>query len=179
MMIDVIAGILLVVAIVKGLTRGLIVAIFSIIAVIIGIAAAMKLSVVVASYLKDSVNISAQWWPVISFALVFIVVVILIRMVATMIEKAVTWTLLGWVNKLGGVLLYMLTFMISFSVLLFFADQIKLISKETMDNSVIYPIIKPWGPWAIDTIGALIPWFKDMFTQLEEFFGKVADHAKP
>ena len=100
-MIDVVVCILLIMAIVKGLRRGLIVALFSMVAIIVGIAAAMKLSVVVAEKLKDSVNIAAQWWPVISFILVFVVVVLLIRLVANMIEKAVQWTLLGWVNKIG------------------------------------------------------------------------------
>lgn len=179
MMIDIIVCILLVMAIWKGLRRGLIVALFSIIAFIVGLVAAMKLSVVVANYLKDSVNISAQWWPVVSFILVFIVVVILIRLLANMIEKAVEWTLLGWVNKLGGVLLYVLMFIISFSVLLFYAEQIKLISKTAIDSSVTYPAVKPWGPWAIDAMGSLIPWFKDMFSQLEQFFDRVAHHATP
>jgi membrane protein required for colicin V production len=179
MMIDIIVAMLVIVGIVKGLTRGLIVAIFSIIALIIGIAAAMKLSVVVAGYLKDSVNISAQWWPVISFMLVFVVVVVLIRFLANMLEKAVSWSLLGWVNKLGGVILYVVMFITSFSVLLFFAEQIKLINKETMDSSVTYSLVKPWGPWAIDTFGSLIPWFKDMFTQLQQFFERIAHQAAP
>jgi membrane protein required for colicin V production len=179
MMIDIIVAMLVIVGIVKGLTRGLIVAIFSIIALIIGIAAAMKLSVVVADRLKDSVNISAQWWPVISFVLVFIVVVVLIRFLANMIEKAVSWSLLGWVNKLGGVILYVVMFITSFSVLLFFAEQIKLISKETIDHSVTYSWVKPWGPWAIDTFGSLIPWFKDMFGQLQQFFERIAQQAAP
>lgn len=179
MMIDIIVCILLVMAIIKGLRRGLIVALLSMMAFVVGIAAAMKLSVVVADYLKDSVNISAQWWPVISFILVFLVVVLLIRLLANLIEKAVEWTLLGWVNKLGGVILYVLMYIISFSVLLFYAEQLKLISKAAIDSSVTYSAVKPWGPWAINAIGSLIPWFKDMFAQLEQFFDRVAHHAAP
>jgi membrane protein required for colicin V production len=179
MMIDITVCILLIMAIVKGLRRGLIVALFSILAFIVGIAAAMKLSVVVADYLKDSVNISAQWWPVVSFMLVFVVVVILIRLLANLIEKAVEWTMLGWVNKLGGVLLYVLMYIISFSVLLFYAEQLKLISKAAIDSSVTYKAVRPWGPWAIDAIGSLFPLFKDMFTRLEQFFDRVAHHAVP
>jgi membrane protein required for colicin V production len=179
MIIDIIVGILVILAIIKGLRRGLIVALFSIIAFIVGIAAAMKLSVVVAGYLDDSINISAQWWPVVSFLLVFIVVVLLVRLVANIIEKAVKWSLLGWVNKLGGVLLYVLMYLISFSVLLFFAEQIRLINKSTIDSSVTYSVVRPWGPRAIDAFGSLIPWFKDMFTELEQFFDRVAHHGRP
>lgn len=176
-MIDIIVCILLVMAIVKGLRRGLIVALFSIIAFIVGLAAAMKLSVVVAEYLKDSVNISAQWWPVISFILVFAVVVILIRLVANLIERSVEWSMMGWVNKLGGVLLYVLIYIIAFSVLLFFAEQVKLINQETIQKSVTYSFVRPWGPWAVDAFGAVVPLFKDMFTELEQFFDQLAEKA--
>ena len=179
MLIDIIAGILIITAIIKGLRRGLIVAIFSIIAFIVGIAAAMKLSVVVAGQLQDSVNISAQWWPVISFLLVFVVVVLLVRLLANMIEKAVEWTLLGWVNKLGGVILYVLMYIVSFSVLLFYAEQINLLSKDTTESSLTYQAIRPFGPWAIDAFGYLIPLFKDMFGELEQFFDRIARQAVP
>ena len=111
MIIDIIVLIMLVVAIIKGLRRGLIIAIFSILAFIAGIAAAMKLSVVVAGYLKDSVNVSAKWLPVLSFILVFIAVVLLVRLVAKLIEKSVEMVLMGWANKIGGILLYIVLYM--------------------------------------------------------------------
>jgi len=59
MLIDLIFALLLVMAIIKGYQKGFIVAFFSIIAFIIGLAAALKLSAVVAEYLIQSVNISA------------------------------------------------------------------------------------------------------------------------
>jgi membrane protein required for colicin V production len=166
-------------AIVKGFRRGLIVAVFSMIAFIVGIAAAMKLSVVVADYLKDSVNISAQWWPVLSFIIVFALVVLAIRLLANLVQKAVEQTLLGWINRVGGVILYALMYIIAFSVLLFYAEQLKLIRQETIDSSVTYAVVKPFGPWAINAFGALIPVFKDMFTRLEQFFEHIATQAKP
>jgi membrane protein required for colicin V production len=54
MFIDLIFIVLIVVAIVKGYSKGIILAIFSVLALIIGIAAAVKLSAVTASWLKDS-----------------------------------------------------------------------------------------------------------------------------
>ncbi|KAK6023170.1 hypothetical protein OSTOST_11104, partial [Ostertagia ostertagi] len=88
-------------AVVERYRRGLIVGIFSFVALIVGLAAAIKLSVVVADYLGKSVNISGAWLPVISFLIVFIIVVILVRLGANAIEKTVEFAMLGWVNKLG------------------------------------------------------------------------------
>ena len=174
MIIDIALLALLVIAAIKGLQRGIIVAVFSLIGLIAGIAAALKFSVLVASWLQGSVNISSRWLPAISFLLVFIVVVLLVRLMANLIEASVELALLGWVNKIGGALLYMIIYTLSLSVLLFFLVQLKLISEKTIAESVTYTYVEPWGPVVINGIGKIIPLFKDMFAELENFFGKLA-----
>jgi membrane protein required for colicin V production len=71
----------------KGIKKGLILAVFSLVGLIIGLAAAMNFRFIVADYLKDTVNISAKWLPFISFIVVFIAVLILVRIGATALEK--------------------------------------------------------------------------------------------
>lgn len=171
MIIDLIYIILLIIAIFKGLRRGFIIAVFSVIAFVVGLAAAMKLSTVVALQLADSTNISARWLPFISFLLVFIVVLLLVRLVAKMIEKSVEFALLGWLNRLLGVVLFVALYTIIFSILLFYAIQLNIIKQETINSSRTYGFIEPWGPYAINGLGAVIPWFRDMFQQLKDFFG--------
>ena len=168
---------MLIMAVIRGWQRGLIIAIFSVIGLIIGIAAAMKLSTVVAEWLKDSTSISAQWVPVISFAAVFIGVVLLIRWGANLIEATMEVALLGWANKLGGILLYIILYTLAYSVMLFYAEQLKLISLSAIQQSVTYAYIQPLGPWVIDGIGKLIPAFRDMFGELEAFFDRLAQKA--
>ncbi len=178
MMIDIIFVILVIVAFVKGWRKGLIIALFSVIAFVIGIAAAMKLSVVVAEYLKDSVQVSARWLPFLSFIIVFVAVVLLIRWGALLLETAVDITLLGWINRLAGSILYLLLYAIAFSIVLFFMQKVHMIQEETVAKSVFYPYIKPLGPLTMDTFGKLVPVFKDMFTRLESFFDHLAQNAK-
>ena len=102
MLLDVILIVLLVLAAVKGYQRGLIVGLFSFIAIIIGLAAAMKLSTAVASYIGEAIKVSDQWLPVISFAIVFIIVVLLVRLGANMLQRSTEAVMLGWANRLGG-----------------------------------------------------------------------------
>src|SRR5688572_5269635 len=106
MIIDLFIAVLLVLAIIKGFSRGLIVGLFSLVAVIIGLAAALKLSAVVAGYIGNTVKVSENWLPVISFIVVFLIVILLVRLGAKAIEKTVELALLGWVNKLGGIILF-------------------------------------------------------------------------
>jgi membrane protein required for colicin V production len=179
MLIDLLFAVFMLIAVVKGFREGLIVGLFSVIAFIVGLAAAIKLSAVVAAYLKDSVNVSAKWLPFLSFALVFIAVVLIIRWTAGLLQAAVEISLLGWVNRLGGVLFYIILYTLGFSVVLFFAVQLKLFGQETIDRSVVYDYIQPWGPFVINKLGDIIPWFRDMFSELQDFFSGVSEKIPP
>ncbi len=174
MLIDIIFAVFLLLAVMRGYRQGLIIGLFSLLSIIIGLAAAMKLSAVVAGWLGNSVNVSKEWLPLISFILVFFVVVLLIRMGAKAIESAVEVVLMGWINKIAGILLYGVIGLLVFSVLLFYAEQMQLIQPATIRESVSYPLVQPWGPRVINGIGSVIPVFKDMFSELEEFFGNVS-----
>ncbi|HYE54369.1 MAG TPA: CvpA family protein [Chitinophagaceae bacterium] len=178
MLIDIIFAILVIVAIFKGLRRGFIVAIFSILAFIVGLAAAIKLSAVVAEYLAGSTNISGKWLPFLSFLLVFILVAVVVRIVAKLIEKSVEFAFLGWLNRLLGVALYFALYTIIFSILLFYAVQMQLLKQQTLDASATYLFIQPWGPYVMEGLGAVVPWFRDMFEQLKDFFGKISEQPK-
>ena len=129
MLIDLIFAALMMMAIFKGYQKGLIIAVFSIIAFILGLAAALKLSALVADYLKDSIHVSAKWLPFIAFALVFFAVVILVRLGAKLIEKAFQVVMLGWVNRIGGILLYAALYIIILSIFIFYAEKLKLLQQ--------------------------------------------------
>jgi membrane protein required for colicin V production len=179
MVFDIIVAIILILAIIKGLRQGLIVALFSLIAFIVGIAAALKLSVVVAGYIGKAVKVSDKWLPIISFVVVFLIVVLLVRLGARFIQKTVEFAMLGWLNRLGGILLYAGLYILIFSVLVFYANQMGFIKPETKNESVSYSYIQPLGPKLMDWIGKIIPVFKDMFNDLEDFFNGVSKQVPP
>ncbi len=174
MFLDLVLIIILILAIVKGYQRGLIVGVFSFVAIIIGLAAAMKLSTVVAGYIGQAIKVSDEWLPVISFAVVFILVVLLIRLGANMIQKTVEISMLGWVNRLGGILFYITIYGMVYSIVLFYAEQLKLLQPDTIEKSATYSYIQPLGPKVINGFGSVVPVFKGMFTELQSFFDGVA-----
>ncbi|WP_346316701.1 CvpA family protein [Chitinophaga sp. YIM B06452] len=173
MAIDVVFAVLMAFAVYRGFSRGLIIAVFSLVASIVGLAAALKLSAVLAAYLEQN-GMQGRWWPVISFMAIFLGVVILVRLGAAALEKVVQWSMLGWLNRLGGILLYVIVFTVVYSVLLWLANQVYWLSPETKLQSAVYPYIEPVGPWVIERIGSVIPFFRDMFAQLEGFFEHAA-----
>lgn len=174
MIIDVIFAVLVVIAIIQGFRRGFIIAIFSFIAIFIGLAAAIKLSAIVADHLSTATKISGKWLPILSFAVVFLCVILLVRLGAKLLQKTAEVFTLGWLNRLGGIIFYIAMYISIYSILLFYATEMKLIQPKTIDASVTYSLIEPLGPKAIDALGTLIPFFKDMFSELENFFEKIS-----
>lgn len=175
MLIDIAFAALLVMAIIKGYQKGLILAVFAILAFIVGLAAALKLSAVVAVYMKDHINLSSKWLPFIAFVVVFFIVVVLVRLGARLIEKTFQAVLLGWVNRIGGILLYAILYIIILSIFIFYAEKLQLLQPDGIRSSVTYPFIKPWGSNLMDNIGRVIPLFKEMFTQLGDFFNSLSN----
>ncbi len=170
MPIDLAFFIVMLIAIFKGFSKGLIVGIFSLLAFIIGLAAALKLSAIVAHYLENSTGSTAKWLPVLSFMLVFIIVVLVVNLGARIIKKTISLAMLGWVDKIGGIVLYIIIYTIIFSIILFFAEKTFLVNPKSIAASSVYNYVSPWGPKVINNLGKIVPLFKDLFIQLQSFF---------
>ncbi len=164
----------MIIAIFKGLRKGFILGIFSLLAFIIGLAAALKLSAIVAVYLQKNVVSASKWLPAISFLLVFLVVVLLVGIGARLIKKTIDFAMLGWLDKLAGTLLYIVIYIIVFSIILFFAEKLLVLKPQVIESSTMYKYVMPWGPKVINNLGKIIPIFKDVFIQLESFFESLA-----
>lgn len=170
MLIDLIFLILIVFAIFKGISRGFIVAVFSLLAFIIGLAAALKLSAVVAVHLHEKMHVGGSWLPFLSFLIVFIAVVLLIRVGASLLKKVVSIAFLGWADSLAGIVLYAIMYLMAFSVILFFATRLGLISPAAQAASRTYSFIEPFGPKVMSWLGKAVPFFSHMFSDLTRFF---------
>ena len=175
MLIDLFVAIIMILSIIKGYQKGLVLAIFSILAFIIGLAAALKLSTVVAGYLQGSISVSAKWLPFISFVLVFFAVVLLVRWGGKLIEKTFKIVLLGWLNRIWGIIFYAALYLIILSIFIFYAEKLHLIQPAAIESSQTYHFVQPWGPKLINGLGAIIPIFKDMFAELGTFFDSLSN----
>ena len=174
MTIDLIFLLLMVFALVKGLQRGLIVAVFSVIACFLGLAAAIKGSAVLARHLTGTLSLSSRWLPILTFVFIFLVVLIVVRWIAHGLEAVVKLALLEWINKLGAVALYVLLYAAIYSIVLFYLSRSGLLTDTAIRSSRVYPVVEPWGPAVVNGFARVVPFFKDMFSQLEDFFAGVS-----
>ncbi|MFT4204080.1 MAG: CvpA family protein [Chitinophagaceae bacterium] len=172
MIIDLIAFILLVLAIYKGWKKGLVVAVCSVLAVFIGLMAALTFSAKISGYFQSRGE-QAAWLPFLVFVLVMVVTMFLVRMLANALQKLLKILCLGTLNRIGGILLFLLGYFAVYSIILFYASGISLISPTMIGNSRTYAYIQPWGPTAVKSIGQCIPWFKGLLDTLRAGFEKM------
>ena len=161
----------------RGYFKGLIVAAFSVLAILLGVLCALKLSQTFATWLLEQGYVSSPWAQVVSYLALFIGVVILVRMAGKLLEKVVEGLMLGIVNKLLGGVLYAFLGAVLWSSLLWIGARGHIISEETIAVSKSYKPVSALAPWFFEQAGRLLPFVQDTFSKLEHFFDTV--NAQP
>ncbi|HXS36929.1 MAG TPA: CvpA family protein [Flavipsychrobacter sp.] len=173
MLLDIIGITLVIILFIRGYRKGIIVAAFSLLGFILGIICALKLSHTFASWLFDKGIITSGWAQVVSFIVLFIVVVLLVRLLAKAIDSVVNAVFLGFISRLLGGLFYAFIAAVIWSTLLWIANQMHLISPETIAHSKTYSWFTPVAPWVCDHVGKVLPFAKHIFSDLQHFFENV------
>ena len=143
MLLDIIFLGMMMMAVFNGARNGLIVALFSAIGWLLGLYAAFKFSDIAANYLDDVVDVSPRTLSIISFIVVFALVVLIVTLGAKLVQKTVEFSMMGWLNRIGGIFFYVLLYTLIFSVLIYFAEQSKLLNEDTASSSKVYGWVKP------------------------------------
>ena len=92
--------------------------------------------------------------------------------VGRLLEKLIKWVLLEWLNKLGGILLFLVLYLSVYSIFLFYGAETQIISKQAVNESHFYSLIAPFGPAVIRFITGFIPFGQDMFMRWKVFLIK-------
>ena len=173
MVLDFVSITILILFFIRGYRKGIIVAAFSVIAILLGIICSLKLSATLADWLLEKGLVTGAWAQIISYAILFAGVIILVRLLAKSIETAVEAMFLGWINRAIGGLLYAFMAGVVWSSLLWIGAEAHIVEETTIETSRTYKYIAPIAPWFFDKAGVLWPMVKDIFADLEGFFDKV------
>ncbi len=140
--IDIILLVCLIPAVVSGLRKGFIAQAISIISLILGVWASYKFSSALSNWIGQWIEGSTQILNIIAFALIFIGVIFGLHFVGRILEASIKLVMLGWLNKLLGVIFALLKcFLILGLVIMAFDalnNTIGLVSQDTLNSSVLY-----------------------------------------
>ncbi len=168
MVFDIACLILYVFAVIKGIQRGFILAVFS----FLGFALALVLSAhwcgYVAEWIKNDSFFSGKWPVGLSFVIIFLIILLLVRAVAKLVETGLEIALLGWLNKLGGVLFYLMLFTLFLGTI----NYIMLLipgTKALLSDSRCSPFMSDIFSWLTATLQNNWAAFRYSFNMLSEF----------
>lgn len=176
MMIDFLSVIILALAFFRGWRKGIVVALCSLLGVVLGMLAALKLSGVLSTWMMAHGWVTSAWAQIISYVLLFLGVLWLVRIIAKAIETALKAAMLGLINRLVGALLYAFIGAFIWSSILWIGNRAHLIAPETLATSHTYAYFEPIAPWVFAHIGMVLPFAKDVFADLSHFFDGVNQH---
>lgn len=157
--IDLILGIILILAAIQGFRQGFIVELASLAALILGIWGAMHFSDWTADFITDITGYKSNHLSTIAFVVTFIAIVILIHVLGKVLDTAVKAVALGFLNRLAGIIFGVLKASVILSIFLLLFETIdenvhilpasqKAESKiyEPMKQLVptLFPFIKLW-----------------------------------
>jgi membrane protein required for colicin V production len=99
-----------------------------------------------------------------------VVVSAFVRNLGGLVEKTAEDVMLGPLNRMAGFVVFALSYMMLYSIVLYYVDRLGLIRAEVRDGSSTFAMVSEWGPAAIGTLGKLIPFLGDVFQELQRFF---------
>lgn len=159
--LDAIILLCLIPAVIQGLRKGFISQVFSVASIVVGVWAAGKFNDVVMDWVSLHFKASEQLIHIVSFAVILIVVILALSLLGKLIESIFKLAMLGWVNKLLGVVFSALKTILIVGLILSLIGSITitsgLITPEVMENSVLYGPIK-------HTADVIFPYIKNLLT---------------
>lgn len=154
--IDMFILVLLVYAVYRGYTKGFILQLTIIAALVIGIFAALKLSGFTARILEQYINVPSESLYMISVAVTFILVFLGINVLGRVVEKIAETMQLSMLNRFSGVAFALVKTIIITGILLAFIDRldqnVSFLPRHTREHSLFF---KPFSKVATTLFPAL------------------------
>ncbi|MEY3432548.1 MAG: hypothetical protein RL131_484, partial [Bacteroidota bacterium] len=88
--------------------------------------------------------------------------------VGKLIEKSIELMLLGWANRLAGIVFFLLIYVTFYAVVLIYLERFQFIERTEASKSFSY--LRVWGLKVIEVFQEWLPALKDLFKQTFENF---------
>jgi membrane protein required for colicin V production len=122
--IDLFVIVLLAYAVFKGVTTGLMLQASSLAALVLGIFAAVKLSGLTAELLSDRIDVNEELLFLISLAITFIAVFIVVNLIGHALDKFLKMIQLSFLNKFLGIIFSTFKMAVILGIIFAFADRL-------------------------------------------------------
>lgn len=140
--IDILIGIPLLWAMVKGFKNGLIFEIATLVALVLGIYGAIHFSDFTAQFIRDRFDYNSEYLGYIAFGVTFILIVIIVNVIGKLLNSLIEAVALGMFNRILGLIFGLLKGVIIVGIIVHFVSYLdqkfNFISDEKKQDSYLY-----------------------------------------
>ena len=158
--LDIILLVCFIPGIIRGISKGFLEQALALAGIVISVWAAFHFSGLVATWIKPYLDFSETTLNVIAFALILVAISLLVLLIAKLLTKVVELAMLGWVDKLLGLVLAIAVnaLVIGIFIVLFETvnQKFTLVQPEVLDGSVVYTTLR-------DICYIVFPYLKSFF----------------
>jgi membrane protein required for colicin V production len=155
--VDIVILVILSLLVFNGLRKGFIISLASLVALVLGVWGSMHFSYFISPILQKLLHPSGTWLPILSFAITFVLVIIVVFLIAKAIEKLVDLAGMSFFNHLAGAFLGLIKGLILASVMIYivtsFDTKQKLIPPGTKEKSLLYGYVEKVFPEILGIFG--------------------------
>ena len=146
---DIVTGILLILALIKGFKNGLIIELASLAALVLGLFGAIKFSSITETYLIEYID--STHIGLVAFIITFVLIVVGVHLLAKMVDKLVSAIALGTANRVLGAVFSLLKYAFIISVIMAvlgsFERTFSVIPQEQKESSKLYAPLRSIAPF--------------------------------
>jgi membrane protein required for colicin V production len=155
--IDAVIIAILILAIIRGFTNGLVKEVASLAALILGIWGAIRFSTFTAEKLYDYFDMTGRYVGIIAFLITFGIIVVIIHFIGILADKVVDAVSLGFLNRILGIAFGVVKSVLLLSVLFVVLNAIDarrpFLPKDKIEGSIFYNPISDIAPAIFPIIG--------------------------
>lgn len=149
----------------RGFRKGLIIEVFTLLALLVGIYAGIHFSDWTSDRISEYFEIEPNYLPVVAFTVTFLVIGAMVFFAGKMLEQMIKVVNLSPINKILGVLFGMLKMIYTLSILLIiletYDERGDFIPEDLKDSSLLYRPIKVTATATIPAIEQSTIWLKN------------------
>lgn len=162
--LDIVIGIILIVAFIIGFKKGLLLALASLVGLVVAVYCAMFFSGTVEVYLIKWFDWSHDINTVASFLVTFLLIMLVFSLIGRLLTKVADFAMLGIFNKLMGGVFNVLKYAFLVSVVFMFvnsSENYRILTEKQRNESILYRPVASLAPFILPKIMEKVEDFQD------------------
>ena len=174
--IDIVILIILILFGLRGVFRGIILEIFTLLGLIVAYIVAVREMSTVSGWIDKYLNLPDLVITSLAFLLIFLIIGFLFRWVARLLQTMAKWTIIRWIDKGGGILFGLFKGAIVSSLLIMLMSVLPFVPEieKECESSLLWRPVKSVAPAVFNFIIHTFPEAKTFYEEVQEGFRQKA-----